>query len=176
MPKSEENKNSAGTLRSYFSNSIGGRIANSLPGTHEIDTRTRQEHREDFEKKLSQIDEKWLNQLQADLITFKHSDPKKQDQIHDNLTIALTKFTRYIDEFKLHRTDEERKLSYKKKELHIQATHDWKNKFRLFFFRVLASALLVATLFAIGYIEHEYDWARLPLSKYFNPTSSLQIK
>jgi len=32
--------------------------------------------------------------------------------------------------------------------------------------------LLVVTLFSIGFIEHNYEWARLPLSSYLKPDAN----
>jgi len=71
----------------------------------------------------------------------------------------------------LNRLNEIRKIALKEKELKLEAKHDWAEKFRLYFFRVLASLLFIITLFTIGYIEKEYEWATLPLSKYVSKTS-----
>ncbi|WP_415902197.1 hypothetical protein ACMXYR_14935 [Neptuniibacter sp. QD29_5] len=148
-----------------------------IPDIKPIDRRSRAEIREDFEKELSKIDKKHID----DLISFFHGveergpDESVEEQFlkeSESIKNTLIKFSRTIEDFNHLNSEQERKLSLKEQELSLEASHDWREKFRLFFFRVLASGLLVVTLFAIGYIEHEYDWAHLPMSKYLSVNPS----
>lgn len=146
-----------------------------IPTVKPVDRRSRADKREDFENKLSKIDK---NQLDL-LITFLQEIESENTQDiesrflneRESLENALIKFSKYITKFQHLNSEMERKLDLKEKELELEASHDWKNKFRLFFFRGMASALLIITLFAIGYIEHTYDWAHLPMSKYLESPS-----
>jgi len=139
------------------------------------DHRSRQERKDDFEKKISGIDKEWLAALK-NRVKELPSDDHPYLNIKDDMEDALIKFTRYIDQFEHFNSEEERQLAYRKKELKAEAGHDWKEKSRLLFFRVLSTTLFIASLFAIGYIEHNYDWARLPMAKYLNPSKILPGK
>ena len=133
------------------------------------DKRSRTEVREDFEKELSLLDKSALIELKEAIISIhEHGESPETDLFsHKNdIENALTILIRHIDNFNDINSDESRKVSLKEAELKLEAKHDWSEKTRLFFFRVLASLLFILTLFTIGYIEHEYDWARLPMSKY----------
>ncbi|UXZ53312.1 hypothetical protein LOS15_10725 [Halomonas sp. 7T] len=137
------------------------------PPIHVPDNRSRAEVREDFEKKLEQLDFAALEELKEK--TLDTSEPEEFIALKDELEDSLVKFLRFYRTFEDLNSEESRKVALKEKELKLEAKHDWASKFRLFFFRILASALLVFTLFGIGYIEHQYDWARLPMTKYFSP-------
>lgn len=143
------------------------------------DTRSRAEYREDFEKELASLDKQVLIELKNKIIKIKASSGDHENDFwgHKNdIENSIIKFIRYIEKFEEHSYEGSRKLSLKGQELKLEAKHDWAEKSRLFFFRVLASVLFVCTLFAIGYIEREYDWATLPLSKYVKPVPSSIIK
>ncbi|MFG1489123.1 hypothetical protein ABMA58_07715 [Oceanospirillum sp. HFRX-1_2] len=137
------------------------------PPIHVPDNRSRAEVREDFEKKLEQLDFSVLEQLKENSLNA--SEPEEFMVLKDDIEDALIKFLRFYKTFEDLNSEESRKVALKEKELKLEAKHDWSNKFRLFFFRILGSALLIITLFSIGYVEHEYDWARLPMTKYFSP-------
>jgi hypothetical protein len=143
----------------------------AMPALQRPDTRSRAERREDFEKELASLDRVTIENLRDKLLESSKDDDLKY--IKEDLENALIKFIRFYDKFEDLNSDESRKVALKEKELILEAKHDWKEKFRLFFFRVLGSALLIITLFFIGYIEHEYDWARLPMSKYLNTSAKL---
>lgn len=135
------------------------------------DNRTRAERREDLERSLSGIDREGLRELVNIVDDVAGSSVKSPAILKERLSDikhALMKFEKLHDEFLHLNSQEDRRISYRDKELRLEALHDWKDKFRLFFFRVLASVLFVVMVFAIGYIEHEYDWARLPLAKYMD--------
>jgi hypothetical protein len=140
----------------------------NVPPPRSLDTRTRVEKREDFERELNEIDQKKLEGL----VQYLRAKEKKiyNDKIHDDIPElienSIIKLSIYIKKFEQYGLEEERKLAIKYKELKLEASHDWREKFRLFIFRILASLLFIITLFSIGYIEHNYEWARLPLSKY----------
>jgi len=140
----------------------------SPPSIPVPDTRSRTERREDFEKDLSALDKKALIELKEQIIDLsEHSSSQSDLWVHkDDIENSLIKLIRYIDKFEDLNSDESRKVALKEQELKLEAKHDWAEKFRLFFFRVLATGLFIASLFIMGYIEHNYDWARLPLSKY----------
>jgi hypothetical protein len=133
-----------------------------------VDTRSRADKKEDFEKKLSEINKEQLDELvkmlEKDRYIFFQRDV--DNRIPDLIENSLTKFSKYINEFEQYKLEEERKLSLKTSELKLEASHDWREKFRLFFFRALASLLFIITIFTIGYLEKNYEWAQLPLSKY----------
>jgi hypothetical protein len=136
------------------------------------DNRTRSERREDFEKELATLDKPELKALLNQIEALSAYDDDHENALWNqkvNIENAITKFIKYIDKFETLNSEERRKLDLKREELKLEVSHDWKEKFRTFFFRILASALFISTLFAIGYIEHEYEWARLPLSKYVSP-------
>ncbi len=142
----------------------------ATPKITPVDRRSRAEIREDFESTLRKIDKEQIESL-IDFLNNIENDGNEsiEEKIlkeKDSLENTLIKFSRCIKKFDVLNSDEERKLHLKEKELRLEASHDWKDKFRLFFFRGLASALLIVTLFTIGYIEHEYEWAHLPMSKY----------
>jgi hypothetical protein len=143
----------------------------NIPAPIMPDKRTRAEVREDFEKELESLDFAVIEELKEKLLDA--HDPKEVFSLKEDLENSLVKFLRFYYKFEDLNSEESRKLALKEKELSLEAKHDWKEKFRLFFFRILASFLLVVTLFAIGYIEHEYEWARLPMSKYLDPTKKL---
>lgn len=135
------------------------------------DKRSRSEVREDFEKKLKSLDKDAIEDLKAKLVEA--HDPEEVMALKEDIEDSLIKFIRYYDHFEDLNSDESRKVALKEKELKLDARYDWREKARLFFFRVLGSVLVVITLFVIGYIEHEYDWARLPMSKYLNTGAKL---
>lgn len=132
------------------------------------DKRSRAEVREDFERELEELDLPALEELKEKALDT--TDPSRFFKLKDDLENSLVKFLRFYRAFEDLNSDESRKVALKEKELKLEAKHDWSSKFRLFFFRVLASVLLVITLFGIGDIEYRYDWARLPMTKYFSPT------
>jgi hypothetical protein len=132
------------------------------------DNRSRTERREDFEKDLAALDKKELIALKESIMDISEygSGESKLWEHKDDIENSLIKLIRYIDKFEDLNSDESRKVALKEQELKLEAKHDWAEKYRLFFFRVLATALFITSLFIMGYIEHNYDWARLPLSKY----------
>ncbi|WP_231758797.1 hypothetical protein [Microbulbifer elongatus] len=143
-----------------------------FPHLRKQDNRTRQERREDFEEELGKIDRAFLEDIKN---TVLNSQSKEELwSLKEEVENCLIKFSRYFDSFENFNAEETRKVELKKRELKLEARHDWSSKFRLFFFRVLASFLLIVTLFSIGYIEHEYEWARLPMSKYLKIAPSSQ--
>ncbi len=144
-------------------------MANYEPPSISVpDKRSRAEVREDFERELEELDLSALEDLKQKALDA--SEPEEFFDLKDDLENSLVKFLRFYSAFEDLNSEESRKVSLKEKELKLDARHDWSNKFRLFFFRVLASVLLVVTLFGIGYIENRYDWAKLPMTKYFSPT------
>lgn len=132
--------------------------------------------REDFNNELAAIDKKALIKLKDDISAFSGNQESELWGRKEEIENFLIKFIRYIAEFEHFKLEESRKIELKKQELRLDAKHDWADKFRLFFFRVLASTLFVITLFAMGYIEKKYDWATLPLSKYVKPASAISAK
>ncbi|TGG93834.1 hypothetical protein E4656_06465 [Natronospirillum operosum] len=141
---------------------------NELPSLPARDNRTRAEVREDFDKELEELDFAALEELKEKALDA--TEPEGFFELKDDLENSLVKFLRFYRAFEGLNSEESRKVALKEQELKLEARHDWASKFRLFFFRILASALLVFTLFGIGYIEYQYDWARLPMTKYFSPT------
>ncbi len=135
------------------------------------DNRSRAERREDFEKKLKSLDKKTIENLKDRVIEIR--EPEDLMALKEDIEDSLIKFIRFYDRFDDLNSEESRKVSLKEKELKLDARYDWREKARLFLFRILGSALVVVTLFAIGYIEHEYEWARLPMSKYLNTSTTL---
>lgn len=135
------------------------------------DKRSRAEIREDFEKKLKALDKNAIEDLKDKILDI--HDPKELMSLKEDIEDSLLKLIRYYDQFEDLNSSESRKVALKEKELKLDARYDWREKARLFFFRILGSALVVVTLFAIGYIEHEYEWARLPMSKYLNTSAKL---
>ena len=138
------------------------------PLTPMLDKRSRSERREDFERKLKELDKPTLIQLLDDI-----KDVSNYEDLWDyksDLQNTVSKLIRYMNEFDDLNSDESRKIALKEQELKLESKHDWAGKFRLFFFRILATVLFVISLFTIGYIEHNYDWAKLPLSKYIKTT------
>lgn len=140
------------------------------------DNRSRTERREDFEKDLSALDKKALIELKDQIIDLNNYSSSQSDlwEYKGDIENSLIKLIRYIDKFEDLNSDESRKVALKEQELKLEAKHDWAEKFRLFFFRVLATGLFIASLFIMGYIEHNYDWARLPLSKYIKTTVPIE--
>ena len=136
-----------------------------------LDNRSRAERREDFETEILKIDQKKIKLL-IDVLkkVKKHEDIVESEitDLQENVINTLTKYERTISTFEALNSDLAVQLDYKKNELKFTAKADWKNKFRLFFFRVLWTLLFVSSLFAVGYIEQEYEWAHLPMSKYFD--------
>lgn len=132
------------------------------------DKRSRTEIREDFEKELVALDKKALIELKETIIDISEYDSgeSKLWAHKDDIENSIVKLIRYLDKFEDLNSEESRKVALKEKELKLEARHDWAEKSRLFFFRILATVLFIASLFIMGYIEHNYDWARLPLSKY----------
>lgn len=135
------------------------------------DNRSRAERREDFEKKLKSLDKKTIENLKDRVIEIR--EPEDLMALKEDIEDSLIKFIRFYDRFDDLNSEESRKVALKEKELKLDARYDWREKARLFLFRILGSALVVVTLFAIGYIEHEYEWARLPMSKYLNTSTTL---
>jgi hypothetical protein len=131
------------------------------------DDRSRAEVREDLERELEALDFDALERLKEKAIDT--MDPELFIELKNDLENSLVKFLRFYRKFEDLNSEESRKIALKEKELKLEARHDWASKFRLFFFRILASVLLIFTLFGIGYVEHSYDWARLPMTKYFSP-------
>jgi phosphoenolpyruvate carboxylase len=160
-----------------FSNMISNINALTAKNQFEIarpmipDNRTRSERREDFERRLEGIDKKSLEDLKEIISNASSSDELME--LKEDIEDSLTKFIQYYDQFNNLNSEESRKVALKEKELKLDARYDWREKARLFLFRILGSALVVATLFAIGYIEHEYEWARLPMSKYLNTSTTI---
>jgi len=136
------------------------------------DKRSRAEVREDFESELEKLDIPALEALKEK--TLDTTEPSEFFDLKDDIENSLVKFLRFHRAFEDLNSEESRKVALKEKELKLEAKHDWSSKFRLFFFRVLASVLLVITLFGIGCIEYRYDWAKLPMTKYFSPTVTQQ--
>jgi DNA-directed RNA polymerase subunit F len=143
------------------------------------DNRTRSERREDFEKELAALDKDALTKLLERIKEITERYEGYENALWENkddIQNAISKLIKYIDKFENLNSEEARKIEFKRRELALETSHDWKEKFRTFFFRILASILFISTLFAIGYIEHEYEWARLPLSKYVSPAPSIPGK
>ncbi|ELH7496491.1 hypothetical protein ACSYON_004354 [Vibrio vulnificus] len=135
------------------------------------DKRSRTEIREDFEKELQALDKDAIEKLKDDICVMEQYSEEYSNSKND-VENALVKFLRFYDKFEDLNSEESRKVALKEQELKLEAKHDWAEKFRLFFFRVLASVLFIVTLFTIGYIEKEYDWATLPMSKYISTMPS----
>ncbi|OJI53400.1 hypothetical protein [Vibrio vulnificus] len=139
------------------------------------DTRSRAERREDFDRRLKQLDRDTIEKLKEDII---NADEYSEEYMacKKDVEDALIKFLRFYDEFEDLNSEESRKVALKEQELKLAAKHDWAEKFRLFFFRILASVLFIVSLFTIGYIEKEYEWATLPLSKYVSSVPANPLK
>ncbi|WP_133151118.1 hypothetical protein [Vibrio cyclitrophicus] len=162
-----------------------GKMMNDLDQTHDYlmptpdpilsDRRTRAERREDFEKRLGTIDKDFISNLKETVIQSEINSNEYQN-CKEDIEDTLIKFLRLYDEFKDLNSEESRKVALKEQELRVEAKHDWAEKFRLFFFRILASILFIISLFSIGYIEKEYDWATLPLSKYVSVAPTTPFK
>ncbi|MBR9857736.1 MAG: hypothetical protein GYB38_08505 [Gammaproteobacteria bacterium] len=135
------------------------------------DNRSRAEVREDFEKKLKSIDMSVIEGLKDKIIDIR--EPEEMMALKEDIEDSLIKFIRYYERFEDLNSDESRKVALKEKELKLESRYDWREKARLFFFRVLGSALVIVTLFVIGYVEHEYEWAHLPMSKYLSTSTKL---
>ena len=143
--------------------SLTGNRSFEIPSPIIPDNRSRAERREDFEKRLKSLDKKAIEDLKERVIET--SDSEELMNLKEDIEDSLVKFIRFYDRFEDLNSEESRKVALKEKELKLDARYDWREKSRLFLFRILGSALVVVTLFAIGYIEHEYEWARLPMSK-----------
>lgn len=149
------------------------------PKIPHIDRRSRAEVREDFEKELARLDKKALINLKEQVIKLEKYNDEDNDELwrcKEDLENSLVKLIRHMDKFEELNSEESRAVALKEKELRLEGRHDWHEKSRLFFFRVLASMLFIFTLFTIGYIEKEYDWATLPLSKYVKPVPQAPVK
>ncbi|MEZ9178309.1 hypothetical protein ACP43V_08670 [Vibrio genomosp. F10 str. 9ZC157] len=131
------------------------------------DKRSRTEIRDDFEKELKALNKDAIEKLKNDICDMDQYSEEYNNSKND-IENALIKILRFYDKFEDLNSEESRKVALKEQELKLEAKHDWAEKFRLFFFRVLASVLFIVTLFSIGYIEKEYDWATLPMSKYMS--------
>ncbi|SMM98222.1 hypothetical protein SPONL_2060 [uncultured Candidatus Thioglobus sp.] len=135
-----------------------------------MDYRSRAEQKEDFETKILEIDQKKIRLL---VDVWKKIENNKEikllevKDLEESTINTLIKYQRTISTFEVLNSDLAVQLDYKKNELKFIAMADWKNKFRLFFFRILWTILFVGSLFVVGYIEKEYEWANLPMSKYF---------
>ncbi len=140
-------------------------------GTQKNDDRNRAEIKEDFETEILKIDQDtiellivtWEEIQDNEEVTLDEVSGLKEDTIN-----TLIKYQRTINTFKELNSDLAVRLDYKKNELKFITLADWKSKFRLFFFRILWTLLFVSSLFTVGYIEQEYEWAHLPMSKYFS--------
>jgi hypothetical protein len=110
------------------------------PKIPKIDKRSRAEIREDFEKDLTALDKKALIQLKDNIIDLSENDSNQSGMLShkDEIENSLIKFIRYIDKFEDLNSEESRKVALKEQELKLDARHDWAEKFRLFFFRLLA--------------------------------------
>lgn len=136
-----------------------------------FDKRSRAERAEDFETELLKIDRERIKLLINTLEKInKNPEIKKSDikEIQDSVIKTLVKYERTISTFEALNSDLAIQLDYKKNELKFIAKSDWRDKFRLLFFRILGTIFFISALFVIGHIEHKYDWAHLPMSKYFN--------
>jgi hypothetical protein len=143
--------------------------ASKFPTLSTPDKRSRTERREDFEKELAAIDKDAILELESRILDISsYGDSSKDDFWDTKETVekTLVKFLRTLDKFEDLNAEESRKIGLKEQELKLESKHDWANKTRLFFFRVLATILFISSLFVIGYVEHTYEWARLPMSKY----------
>jgi hypothetical protein len=145
--------------------------AYETPSSIVPDKRSRAEVREDFERKLKSLDKGVIEGLKDKIIDT--HEPEEIMALKEDIEDSLIKFIRYYDQFEDLNSDESRKVALKEKELKLEARYDWREKARLFFFRVLGSALVIVTLFVIGYVEHEYEWAHLPMSKYLSTSTKL---
>lgn len=144
-----------------------------IPSLPTVDNRSRSEWKEDFEQELKALDKNALIELRDKIQSIDgYSDSDESDfwKYKEDIENSIIKLIRYMNKFDDLNSEESRKIAIKEQELRIEAKHDWLEKTRLFIFRVLATVLFIASLFTIGYIEHKYEWARLPLSKYVNST------
>lgn len=89
--------------------------------------------------------------------------------LRNEVRAALESYQGALETFQNLNSEEHRRLYLKRREQRLDIVHDWKEKGRLFIFRILAAILFVVMIFTIGYIEAEYEWARLPLTKYLSP-------
>lgn len=151
----------------------------TMPDITLPDKRSRTEIREDFEKELELLDREALSELKNKVFEAQNTDElwRYKEEIEN----ALIKQIRYINKFEDFNSEGHRKVELKEEELKLDAKHDWRTKWRILFFRVLASVLFVITLFTIGYVENRYDWAKLPMVKYIKPapevpTQKLNLK
>ena len=133
------------------------------------DNRTRAERIQDFREQLEAIDRDELERL----INVLDSPEIKYLEDINNLENSLIRFRDLIDQFHQLNDQDFRLLGRRAQELELEEKHDWRSKWRLLFFRVMGTTLLVVTVFLVGYIEHTYDWARLPMSSYFSPADIL---
>lgn len=150
-----------------------------MPSIPTVDKRSRAERREDFEKELAALDKDALIELRdkiQDINDYSEGFESEFWSHKEDLENSVIKLIRYMNKFDDLNSDESRKIALKEQELKLEAKHDWADKFRLFFFRILATALFVSSLFIIGYLEHNYEWAKLPLSKYVKTTPASPAK
>ncbi len=140
-------------------------------GTQKNDDRNRAEIKEDFETEILKVDQERVELL---IVAWEEIQDNKEitldkvSYLKENTIYTLIKYQRTINTFKELNSDLAVRLDYKKNELKFITWADWKSKFRLFFFRILWTLLFISSLFAVGYIEQEYEWAHLPMSKYFS--------
>ncbi len=149
-----------------------------------LDNRTSQERREDEKKFLDSITENEIEKYKEKLETLNNlflngdkeiiADRRSEfDSMFVRLTHVLDRYKHDISQYKHLNSDYSRKIELKKSELSLEASADWRSKWRLFLFRVLGTLLFITAIFAIGYLEKNYDWATLPLSKYVSSAPKL---
>ena len=105
---------------------------------------------------LNDIDEARLNK--SEMFTF----------LNTHVRAAIEKYEQTHEQYLRLNDESQRRIALKREELRLDSIHHWKELGRQFFFRVLAAALFVVMLFTIGYIDHEFEWARLPLAQYLD--------
>lgn len=150
-----------------------------MPSLPTVDKRSRADRKEDFEKELEALDKEALIELRdriQDISDYTEEYESEFWKHKEDLENSVIKLIRHLNKFDDLNSEESRKISLKEQELKLESRHDWADKFRLFFFRILATTLFVTSLFAIGYIEDTYEWAKLPLSKYVKAVPAMPAK
>ncbi len=150
-----------------------------MPSIPVEDKRSRSERKEDFEKELEALDKEALIELRDKVQNISDYTEEYETEFwkhKDDLENTVIKLIRHLNKFEDLNSEESRKIALKEQELKLESRHDWAEKFRLFFFRILATSLFVTSLFAIGYIEDTYEWAKLPLSKYVKTAPAMPVK
>lgn len=140
------------------------------------DKKSGYEKRGDLEVELTEIDFSRIERLRdgvRNLYSLETDDEENRERIKSEIDDVLTKYLNTYEKFEKFNSAESRNLYFKKQELALEASHDWSEKCRLFLFRILGSVLLVVTLFGIGYIESEFDWANLPMTKYLSAAQKI---